>query len=87
MERVSATESAGTLKFRFVGKSWVEIKDAGGKTLMTGLNEPGSEAEVVGKPPFRVIVGNAPEVRMYYNDREFNLAPHVREAVARLTVE
>jgi hypothetical protein len=32
-------------------------------------------------------VGNAQGVRMYYNDREFNLEPHVREAVARLTVE
>jgi len=87
LERVAATGSGGTLKFRFAGQSWVEIRDAGGKVIMTGLNDPGSEAEVVGKPPFRVVVGNAPGVRMYYNDREFNLEPHMREAVARLTVE
>jgi len=82
-----AAGAGSSLKFRFAGKSWVEIKDSGGKILMTGLNDAGSEAEVVGKPPFRVTVGNAPEVRMYYNDREFNLAPHMREAVARVTVE
>ena len=87
LERVAATGSGSTLKFRFAGQSWVEIRDAGGKVIMTGLNDAGSETEVVGKPPFRVIVGNASGVRMYYNDREFNLEPHMREAVARLTVE
>jgi hypothetical protein len=34
-----------------------------------------------------VVVGNAPEVRLFLNDRELNLEPHMREAVARLTVE
>jgi cytoskeleton protein RodZ len=87
VERVAATASGSTLKFRFAGKSWVEIKDGSGKVLMTGLNDSGSEAEVVGKPPLRVTVGNAPEVRMFVNDREFDLAPHMREAVARFTVE
>jgi cytoskeleton protein RodZ len=82
-----AKGDATKLTFRFRGQSWVEIKDARGKVLMTGLNDPGSEAEVSGRPPFRVVVGNAPEVKMFLNDREYNLEPHMREAVARLTVE
>jgi cytoskeleton protein RodZ len=32
-------------------------------------------------------VGNAPEVTMFYNDREFDLEPHTRVAVARFTVQ
>jgi cytoskeleton protein RodZ len=87
MQRVSVSPSGSTLKFRFKGKSWVEIRDAGGEVLLSGINDAGSEAEVVGKPPFKVVVGNAPEVRMFFNEREFNLAPHMREAVARVTVE
>ena len=87
VQRVASTSSGGTLKLRFKGKSWVEIKDAGGRVILTGLNDPGSEAEVSGKPPFRVIVGNAPDVQLFVNDREFNLAPHIREAVARFTVD
>jgi cytoskeleton protein RodZ len=87
IQRVAATESGGSLRFQFRGRSWVEIRDAGGKVLLTGMNDPGSQTEVVGKPPFRVVVGNAPEVRMFFNDREFDLAPHMREAVARVTVE
>ena len=84
---VAASEPGSVLKFRFKGRSWVEIRDARGKVLMTGLNDPGSETEVSGKPPFKVVVGNAPEVRMFLNDREFDLEPHMREAVARVTVE
>lgn len=87
VQRVAATEAGGTLKFRFSGKSWVEVRDAGGQVLLTGLNDAGSESEVSGRPPFKVVVGNAPDVRMRYNDREFDLAPHMREAVARVIVE
>lgn len=87
IQRVAAAGTGGTLKLRFKGKAWVEIKDAGGRILLTGLNDPGSETQVSGKPPFRVIVGNAADVQMFVNDREFDLAPHVREAVARFTLE
>ncbi len=80
-------EGGAVLKFRFHGDSWVEIRDGKGKVLLSRLNTGGSETEVAGKPPFSVIVGNAPEVRLYYNDREFDLEPHTRVAVARFTVE
>ena len=76
-----------TLKLRFRGESWVEVKDRNGKVLMSRLNAPGSEAEVSGRPPFDVIIGNAPDVAMTYNDREFPLEPHTRVAVARFTLE
>jgi cytoskeleton protein RodZ len=75
------------LKFRFKGESWVEIRDARGKVLLSRLNSAGSEAEVAGKPPFTVVVGNAPEVQVLYNDRPFDLEPHTKVAVARFTVQ
>ena len=76
-----------TLKFVFKGQSWVEVRDAKGKLLFSRLSPAGSDAEVSGKPPFNVIVGNAPEVQLYYNDHEFDLEPHTKVAVARFTVE
>jgi cytoskeleton protein RodZ len=76
-----------TLRFRFKGESWVEIRDAQDRVVFAKLNSPGSEAEYTGRPPFKVIVGNAPEVDMTYNDREFPLEPHTRVAVARFTVD
>jgi cytoskeleton protein RodZ len=84
---VAATGSGGVIKLRFKGKSWVEVRDARGQILLTGLNDAGSETEVSGRPPFKVIVGNAPDVRLFFNDRELNLEPHMRDAVARMTVE
>lgn len=80
-------EGSSVLKFRFHGESWVEIRDVRGKLLFSKLNAPGSEAEVTGKPPFNVIIGNAPEVKVFYNDREFDLEPHTKVAVARFTLE
>lgn len=84
---VASIAAGGTLKFHFKGSSWVEIKDGRGKVLLSRLNLPGSETEVSGRPPFNVIVGNAPEVQMTYNDRDFPLEPHTKVAVARFTVE
>ena len=82
----AAVADGARIKLRFKGKSWVEVKDSAGKVLLTGVNDPGSEAEVSGRPPLRVVVGNASEVSMFYNDREFDLQPHMREAVARVTL-
>jgi len=83
---VSAAQGS-TLKFVFKGQSWVEVRDKQGKLLFSRLNVPGSDAEVSGKPPFNVVVGNAPDVQLFYNDHEFDLEPHTKVAVARFTVE
>ena len=85
--KLQSTSAARTMKLRFKGESWVEVKDRSGKVLLSKLNLPGSEAEVSGRPPFNVIIGNAPGVEVRYNDREFPLEPHTRVAVARFTVE
>jgi cytoskeleton protein RodZ len=76
-----------SLRFAFSGASWVEIKDARGRTLISKVNPKGVDAEVVGKPPFTVWIGNAPEVKMSYEGKEFDLAPHTRAAVARFTLD
>ncbi len=88
VDMVAAARGADRhLKFRFKGESWVEVRDGRGRVLIQRLNSAGSEAEVTGKPPFQVIVGNAPDVQMSLNDQDFDLEPHTRVAVARFTVE
>ncbi len=86
-EIVKVGTDGSVLKFRFKGPSWVEIRDAKGRVLLSRLNPAGSEAEVAGRPPFNVVVGNAPDVQLFYNDHEFDLEPHTKVAVARFTVE
>jgi cytoskeleton protein RodZ len=83
----SVPPGSKSLRFAFSGPSWVEVKDARGRTLISKINPKDSDAEVVGKPPFTVWIGNAPEVKMTYGDKDFDLAPHTRAAVARFTLD
>jgi cytoskeleton protein RodZ len=72
---------------KFDGKSWVEIRGRDGKILISQLNPAGSEQTVEGKPPFSLVIGNAQYVRLSYEDRQIDLAPHVKVEVARFTLE
>lgn len=76
------------LHFRFARDSWVQVRDGDGKPIFTRLNPAGSEQRVTGKPPFRLVIGNAGGVALSYNDRAVDLRSHtVRDDVARLTLE
>jgi cytoskeleton protein RodZ len=81
-----AATGEGLLRLTFRGAAWVEIHDARGKVLLSRTHPGGSSAEVAGKPPFTLVIGNAPEVRLSYNGRDVDLAPHTRVAVARFTL-
>jgi cytoskeleton protein RodZ len=73
--------------FRFAGPSWVEVRDASGAVIYSGTNGPGSSRAVQGKPPFAIVVGNARDVKLEYQGKPFDLVPHIRVSVARLTVQ
>jgi cytoskeleton protein RodZ len=85
--KAAAAPGEASLQFRFKGDSWVEVRDARDRVLFQRLNAADSEATVTGRPPLRVIVGNAPEVTLRYNGRDFPLEPHTKVAVARFTLE
>lgn len=73
--------------FVFEGRSWVEVRDASRSVVFAQNNEAGSRQVVNGKPPFSVVVGNAPQVQLLYEDRQIDLQPHTRVDVARFTLE
>jgi cytoskeleton protein RodZ len=90
---VAATAAAparGRLKrieLEFDKLSWVQIKQADGKVMLSQLNPAGSRQVVEGVPPFAVVIGNAANVRLNYNDAPVDLRPHFKIDVARLTLE
>ena len=45
------------------------------------------EQQVDGRPPFDVVIGNAPAVRLVYKGQPFDLRPHYKVDVARLVLE
>jgi cytoskeleton protein RodZ len=73
--------------FTFTGRSWVEVVDARGRTILSKRYEAGDADDVVGRPPFSIVVGNAQVTRMAYNGKPFDLEPHTRVTVARVTVK
>lgn len=82
-----AAPAGPQLVFRFAGESWIEVRDASGAVVYSGIGASGSSRNVQGKPPFALVVGNAKDVRLEFNGREIDLQPHTRVAVARLTVQ
>ncbi len=75
------------IELKFEGESWVQIRSSTGEMLMNKINAAGNEQAVSGQPPFQIVIGAAKGVRMRYNDAPFDLAPHIRDDVARLTLD
>ena len=82
-------KSLGThrIAFRFEEEAWIEVTDGAGRLLASSLNPAGSERVLHGKPPFTLVIGNASNVRLRYNDRDIDLQPHVKVEVARFTLK
>jgi cytoskeleton protein RodZ len=85
-EPPAAAEGGGVVRMNFRSATWVEVRDSSGKILLSRNQPGGSDAEVAGKPPLSVVIGNAADVRLTYNDRVIDLEPHTRVSVARLTL-
>lgn len=84
-----ANKGEGILRFAFMQKSWVEIKDGAGKMIFSQLNPAGSEQIIRGKMPLSVVIGNAANVKLVYNNKPVNLAPYTNTngGVAHLSLE
>ena len=79
--------SSGTLVFSFARPSWVEVRDRGGQVVLSQLNPAGSRREVIGQPPFTLVVGNATHVTLQYKGKPVDLSQRSKDDVARLTLE
>ncbi len=75
------------LQLEFDRQSWVQIKQANGKILLSQLNPAGSIQSIEGEPPFDLVIGNAANVRLKYGDAPVDLRPYFKVDVARLTLE
>lgn len=85
-DKPKVTPGPHRLVVRTEGEAWIEIKDSADRMLVSSLNPPGSERVVRGRPPYSLVIGNAANVRVFYDDKVIDLAPHTRQDVARLTV-
>lgn len=87
-----ASEPGGggdVLRLVFEGESWTEIKDSGGRLLLSRINPRGTEQVLHGKPPFSLTIGNASAVKLVYNNNPVDLAPYINAygGTARLSLK
>lgn len=75
------------LNFVFKGLSWVEVRDASNKVILSGEFPAGTKQTVTGRPPFKLWLGQASAVSVSYGLQPIDLQPHIRAGVARLTVQ
>lgn len=73
-----------TVRLQANADSWVSVVDASGKKLVYGLISAGQSQEVRGVPPFKLKIGNAPQVVLSYDGAVIDLTDKTRGATAKL---
>jgi cytoskeleton protein RodZ len=77
---------AGALQVRTREPSWVEVRDAQDRVLLSRIVSPGEPVGVDGPSPLRVTVGNAGGTELSWRGAPVDVAAQARDNVARLTL-
>lgn len=88
-EPTQAGPADGTLHLRFTQRSWIDVRDANNKSMLTGIVPADSERIIdKGTPPYKIALGYAPGVEVYVGDQRIDLADKTKsDNTARFTVE
>lgn len=60
------------------GASWTEITDSRGEQLVYKLLQAGDSREVVGSPPYTIVLGRADQVLIWIDGRSVDLDPYIQ---------
>ena len=80
----SPVAGEATLVITYRASSWTEVRDRDGKVVLQLTGTPGTSQTVTGKAPFDLTLGNAGENSITWRGAPFDLAPHLRQNVARV---
>jgi cytoskeleton protein RodZ len=84
-ERIAA-QGGHHLRFEVGQAAWISIVDGKGQRF-SKLVPTGGREVFRGEPPFRLVVGEAAQVRLTYDGHLIDLTPYIGQKVARLTLE
>ncbi|MDO2947374.1 DUF4115 domain-containing protein [Aeromonas simiae] len=86
----AATETeeaaAPQLKLSFTADCWLEIKDADGKIVFSGLKKANDELNLEGKEPLKLLVGAPMAIRIQYKGQEIDMSRYNNGRTARITL-
>ncbi|MDX1302482.1 cytoskeleton protein RodZ [Photobacterium sp.] len=72
------------LNITFAGDCWVDIRDADGKRLDTGIKQSGDVLNLNGTAPFKVVLGAPGVVKINYKGEPVDLSEYPAGKVAKL---
>lgn len=85
-QQSQASAKTATLRMHFTGNSWVEVTDATNNRLVYQLALKDTDLNLDGVPPFKIVLGNAPAVQVFYKGKEFDHSNYHKNQVANFTV-
>lgn len=74
------------LVMQFSADCWIQVKDASGKTLSTGIKKAGQTLNLSGTAPYKVILGAPEGVSMTFASEPVDLSGYTSGKVARITL-
>ncbi|MCP5277354.1 MAG: helix-turn-helix domain-containing protein [Thiobacillus sp.] len=74
------------LRFLASQDAWIQVVDGSGKRF-SKLIRAGGVDSISGAAPFKLVVGEAAQVRLTYDGHPIDLTPFIGQKVARLTLE
>ncbi len=84
---VAAPSGAGPLQLRANAESWVEVKDARDRVLLSRSLQPGEAVTLDGVLPMRVKIGNAAVTEVRLRGELVDIVPMTSENIARLELK
>lgn len=83
----AVASAAGPLELRASAESWIEVKDARDRVLLSRSLQPGEAVTLDGALPMRVKIGNAAVTEVRFRGEAVDIAPSTSENIARLELK
>ncbi|MEF7616030.1 helix-turn-helix domain-containing protein [Aquincola sp. MAHUQ-54] len=77
---------AGPLVLRATAESWIEVRDGGGRVLLSRTLQPGETVGLDGQMPLRATIGNAAGTQVSFRGQPVDVSA-TRDNVARLELQ
>ena len=74
------------LRFNFVDECWLEVADAEEYVVYADLNHASDIVDIYGQAPFKILIGRAQSVTLFFNDQPYSLVPHISNDTAKLVL-
>ena len=74
----------GLVSLKFTADCWVQVTDASGKVIASGLKRAGDSLDARGKAPMELRLGFARGAQVTYNGAAVDVTPHISGETARL---